>query len=193
MKNNRKEERSTKYIEGKLLDKQEENSCIINHNEDLKEKLENSEDDIKPQVELIKKFKNDNIQLENKLEKIHNKTLKTQGMKIQCPTQINAQKTMLMKENNIVKIPYRHPNHVNRYTRKSELPKDNGTNVIKTAGDKSIRNPNNQQQINLVWIDPLTYQKLCSTLRSSYRHVSSAMASQGTMQPHNKALRTKPL
>ena len=36
-KNSRKAEYSTKDIEGKLLNKQEENSCIRNHNEDLKE------------------------------------------------------------------------------------------------------------------------------------------------------------
>ena len=58
---------------------------------------------------MIKKFKNDNIQLENKLENIQNETLKTQGTKIQRPTHINAQKMTLVKENNIVKIPYRHP------------------------------------------------------------------------------------
>ena len=47
------------------------------------EKLKKSEDDRKSQVELIKKFKNDNIQLENKLEKIQYETLKPQEMKIQ--------------------------------------------------------------------------------------------------------------
>ena len=80
-----------------------------------------------------------------------------------------------MKENKIVKIPYRHHNHINGYPRKWELLKDNGTNVIKALDDKSVGNPNNQQQISLGWIDPSKYRKLCSTLRSSYRHVSSAM------------------
>ena len=37
----------------------------------------------------------------------------------------------LVKENDIVKIPYRHPNHKNRYSKKWEMSKDNGTNVIK--------------------------------------------------------------
>ena len=53
-------------------------------------------------------------------------------VKIQRPTHINAQKMMLVKENNIVKIPYQHRNHINRYPRKWELLKDNGTNVIKS-------------------------------------------------------------
>ena len=102
-------------IEGKLLDKQEENDCIRSHNKYLKEQLKKSEDDINEQVEVIKKFQNFYLQLENKLEKMQKETLKPQGTKIQLPTQINVHKTTLVKENDIVKSPYRHPNHKNRY------------------------------------------------------------------------------
>ena len=80
-------------IEGKLLDKQKENSCIRSHNKDLKEQLKKFEDDRKMQVEVIKKFQNDYVQL----EKIQKETLKPQGTKIQLPTQINAHKTTLIK------------------------------------------------------------------------------------------------
>ena len=59
MKNSRKTEQSTEDIQGKLIDKQEENDCIRSHNKDLKEKLKKSEDDRKVQVEVIKKFQND--------------------------------------------------------------------------------------------------------------------------------------
>ena len=97
LKNSRKTEQSTKEIEGKLIDKQEENSCIKSRNKYLKEQLKKSEDDRKAQVEVIKKVQNDYMQLENKLEKIHNETLKPQGTKIQLPTQINAQKMTLVK------------------------------------------------------------------------------------------------
>ena len=69
LKNTRKIEQSTEDIEGKLLDKQEENICIINHNKELKEQLKKFEDDRKPQVELIK-FQSENMQLGNKLKKI---------------------------------------------------------------------------------------------------------------------------
>ena len=69
-------------IEGKLLDKQyEENRCIRRHNEDLNEQLKKSKDDRKSHVEVIKKFQNDNMQLEKKLEKIQNETLKPQETK----------------------------------------------------------------------------------------------------------------
>ena len=55
------------------------------------------------------------------------------------------------------------------------MSKDSGTNVIKYPNDRSVWNANNPQQINLGWIDLSTYQNLCSTLSSLYRHVSSAM------------------
>ena len=91
-----------------------------------------------------------------------------------------------------MKIPYRHPNHKNRNSKKWEMLKDNDTNMIKAPDDRSVGNPNSQQQINLGWIDPSTYRKLCSILSSSYRHVSSATTSQRTTRQHYKALRTKP-
>ena len=101
-------------------------------------------------------------------------------------------KMTLVKDNDIVKIPYRHPNHKNIYSKKWEMSKDSGTNVIKYPNDRSVRNANSTQQINLGWIDSSTYQKLCSTLSSSYRHVSSAVTAHKMMQKHYKAFRTKP-
>ena len=139
-------------------------------------------------IEVIQKFQNDYVQL----EKIQKETLKPQGTKIQLPTQINAHKTTLVKENDMVKIPYQHPNHKNRNSTKWEMSKDNDTNMIKAPNERSVGNPNNQQKINLGWIDPSTCRKLCFILSSSYQHVSSATTSQRTTQQHYKALRTKP-
>ena len=140
---------------------------------------------------MIKKFQNDYVQLENKLEKIQKETLKPQGMKIQLSTQINAHKMTLVKENDIVKNPYRHPKHKNRYPKKWELSKANGTNVTKAPNDRSVCNANNPQQINLGWIDSSTYRMLCSTLISSYRHVSSAMTLQKKRQKHYEGFEDK--
>ena len=64
LKSIQKTEQSTEDIEGKILDKQEENRCIRRHNEYLKEQLKKSEDDRKSHAEVIKKFQNDNLQLE---------------------------------------------------------------------------------------------------------------------------------
>ena len=67
-------------------------------------------------------------------------------MKIQLPAQINAQKTMLVKENDIVKILDRHPNDKNQYPKKGEMSKDNHINVITAPNDRSVGNPNCQYQ-----------------------------------------------
>ena len=61
LKNSRKTEQSTKHIEGKLLDKPEENDWIRSHKKDLKEQLKKSQNDNKAQVEVIKKFQNDYV------------------------------------------------------------------------------------------------------------------------------------
>ena len=107
----------------------------------------------------MKKFQNDNMQLENKLENIQNKTLKPQERKTQISAQINAKKMTLVKENDIVKIPYRHLNRKNIYSKKWEMSKDNDSNVIKSLDDRSTGNFNiyAQEQINLGWIDPSAY------------------------------------
>ena len=71
------------------------------------------------------------------------------------------------------------------------MSKDSGTNVIKSPNDRLVWNANSQQQINLGWIDSSTHRKLCSTLSSSYRHVSLAATPPKMIQKHYKALRTK--
>ena len=132
----------------------------------------------------IQKLKNDKDSLEKEANTYPILTTvqkEANLVKIKCPTHINAKKMTLVKENNIMKIPYRQPNHINEYPRKWELLKDNGNNVIKSHDERSVGNPYNQQQINLGWIGPSTYRKLCSRIRISYQHVSSATTSQGTM------------
>ena len=69
--------------------------------------------------------------------------------------------------------------------------KDSDINVIKSPNDRSVWNANSPQQINLGFIDSSTYRKSCSTLSSSYRHVSSAVTPHKMTQKHYKALRTK--
>ena len=148
------------YLQKKLLEKIEENNQLKKHKQYLIDHILKLKYYEKAQDEMLRTLKNDKYS--SKKESNTNIVLVTvqkesKLVKIQCPTHINAQKTMLVKENNIVKIPFRRPNHINRYPRKWELLKDNGTNVIKSLDDRSIGNPNNQQQINLGWIGPSTY------------------------------------
>ena len=75
---------------------------------------------------MLRKLKNDKYSLEkesNTYLVLVTVQKEANLVKIQCLTHINVQKTMLVKENNIVKIPYRRPNHINRYPRKWELLK----------------------------------------------------------------------
>ena len=52
-----------------------------------------------------------------------------------------------------------------------QLTKDTNTNAIKCHEVSSIWKHNVPQKLKLGWINPFTFRKLCSTLRSSYRHV----------------------
>ena len=77
LKSTKKEDNSNDDIEGKVLEKQEENKCLINLNKELKEQLKKRKDEEKTQEEIIKKIQSENKQLENKLKGIHNKTSKS--------------------------------------------------------------------------------------------------------------------
>ena len=154
---NQKLEEENQDLQKKLLENIEENNQLNKHKQDLIDHIPKLKYDEKAQDEMLRNLKNDKYSLEK--ESNTNLVLVTVQkeanlVKIQRLTHINAQKMTLMKENNIVKIPYRHPNHINGYPRKWELLKDNGTNVIKAPDDRSVGNPNNQQEINLGWIDP---------------------------------------
>ena len=65
-------------------------------------------------------------------------------MKIQLPSQINFQKITFVKENDVVKILYRHYSHKKGYLKKGGMPKDSVTNVIKDVDITSVGNPNSQ-------------------------------------------------
>ena len=81
LKNVCKMEKANEDIKGKLLEKEEENGHLRNHNQDLVEHIKKLKDDAKSQEETFKKIQNDNKLLENKLEEIENKNENTIGRK----------------------------------------------------------------------------------------------------------------
>jgi hypothetical protein len=125
--------------------------------------------------------------------------------------------TSMIRENHVIRTPYRHPNHKSRYLNQSEyqchlgrkqltyLPKNIDTNTIKSHDNNSSWKCNVPQRIELGWSDPFTIRQFCSTLKGSYRLVSSTMTAPRTendaktlqarekdVKPfHNYALRTK--
>ena len=65
MKNNSKREHSGEDLEGKILEKKEENQCLNNHNQVLQNQIKELEIEKKSQQERIEKIQNHNNLLEN--------------------------------------------------------------------------------------------------------------------------------
>ena len=58
MKNSSKREHSDEDLEGKILEKQEENQCLNNHNRELQNQIKELEIEKKSQDERIEKIQN---------------------------------------------------------------------------------------------------------------------------------------
>ena len=65
MKNNNKREQSGEDLEGKLLEKQEENQCLNNSNQELHNQIKELEIEKKSQEEGIEKIQNRNNLIDN--------------------------------------------------------------------------------------------------------------------------------
>ena len=74
LKSTKKADNSNEEIEGKVLEKQEENQCLLNLNKELKEQIKKFKYKEKMQEEIIKKIKSENKKLEKKVKGIPNKT-----------------------------------------------------------------------------------------------------------------------
>ena len=78
MKNSSKREHSGEDLEGKIVEKQEENQCLNNHNQELENQIKKLEIEKKSQDERIKKIQNHNNPLENQEAQIHENASKNQ-------------------------------------------------------------------------------------------------------------------
>ena len=108
-KYNQNLEEENKYLQKKLLKNIEQNNHLKKRNQDLIDHILKLKYDEKAQDEMLRNLNNDKFLLEK--ESNTNLLLATiqkevDLVKIQHPTHINAQKRTLVKENNIVKIPY---------------------------------------------------------------------------------------
>ena len=188
----KKVDKSNEDIKGKVIEKKEENQFLLNINKELKEQLKKHKDEGQMQEQIIKKIQSENKQLKNKLKGIQNKTSKSLEIQFmekrtlidpvqiitldvalveENPTQILIQRdtTNLIREIDVEKIPYRHPNHSSWYLKnRKQSTEIIDTRALNSQDVSSLRKCDVQQRINLGWIDPSTYQKLHSTLRSSY-------------------------
>jgi hypothetical protein len=110
--------------------------------------------------------------------------------------------TSMIRKNHVIRNPYRHPNHTSRYLNQSEYqchsgrerltyhPKNIDTSAIQSHDNHSSWKSNVPQKIELGWSDPFTIRQFCSTLRHSYRLVSSILTTPKT-ENHAKTLRAR--
>ena len=106
MKNKSKREQSGEDLEGKLLEKQEENQCLNNSNQELLNQIKELEIEKKSQEERIKKIQNYKQSIGEPRSTIQENASKNQ---------IEEVKTVLAvvqkKEEQTTPTPYRHPNY----------------------------------------------------------------------------------
>ena len=76
LKSTKKAYNSNEYIEGKVLEKQEENKCLLNLNQELDKQIEKLKEDKKLQDKRFEKIQSKNDLLENKLVQNHKEASK---------------------------------------------------------------------------------------------------------------------
>ena len=107
----------------------------------------------------------------------------------------NQQKAISIRsKDQVTRMPYRHPNHKNRYFSQSLYQQKQMTSMLKNitsttsdAQNRSYHGSRNtsssfqepyklpMQKIELGWANSFTMRKFCSALRKSYRLTSSAI------------------
>jgi hypothetical protein len=102
--------------------------------------------------------------------------------------------TNMIRENHFTRNPYRRLKHKSRYLKQSEFqyhlsqeqliyrPKNIDTNANKSHDISSLWKCNILKKIELGWSDPFSIQHFFSTLRGSYRLVSSTRTEQRMMR-----------
>ena len=106
LKHNSKSEHSGEDLEGRILEKKEENQCLNNHNQELENQINKLEIEKNLQDERIKKIQDHNNLLENQETQIQENASKNQ---------IKEVKTVLIvvqkKEKQTTHTTYTHPNY----------------------------------------------------------------------------------
>ena len=73
LKSTKKEDKSNEYIKGKVLEKQEENQCLLNLNQELEKEIEKLKEEKNSQDERFEKIQSKHNLLENKIAQIQRK------------------------------------------------------------------------------------------------------------------------
>ena len=143
----------------------------------------------------VKKFSNLEVQTSNRYEEDSN-------------PKVNQEKDVSIRNTyQVARIPYRHPNHKNRYFNQSIYQQKQitamsknitstksagqnrsyqGSRNVSSSFQEPYKNPN-PQKIELGWGDSFTIQQFCSTLRRSYRLKSSTITN-SIMKKHETTI-----
>ena len=106
LKNSSKREHSEEDLEGKILEKQEENHFLNNRNQELQNQIKELEIEKMLQDERIEKIQNHKKLLENQEAQIQENAPKNQIEEVK-----KALAAVQKKEEQTTPTPYRHPNY----------------------------------------------------------------------------------
>jgi hypothetical protein len=205
-------EQGNQGLKEKLTKEEEESSCLRNLNQNLLKQIKRLKHDKKSlQEELDRKTSivdketmTEPMELEKSLDDTNPTDVKRssnvkvetiQGYEENSITKVNQEKaTSIRSKDQVVRMPYRHPNHKSRYfsqvmyqqkqitaisknitstTSAGQNRSYQGSNVS-SSFQEPYKNPN-PQKIELGWADSFTIRQLCSALRRSYRLRSSTI------------------
>jgi chromosome segregation ATPase len=140
---------------------------------------------------------------------LHVEVETSQGYEEDSIPKVNQEKdTSIRSKDRVARTPYRHPNHKSRYFNQSMYQQKQMTDMAKNitssgAQSRSYHGSRNTssffqksykhpvpQKIELGWADSFTIRQFCSTLRHSYRLVSSILTTPKT-KSHAKTLRAR--
>jgi hypothetical protein len=205
-------EQENQGLKEKLTEEEEESSCLRNLNQNLLEQIKRLKHDKKTLQEKLDR-KTSLVDKETMIEPINLTTQKDanpadvkkfSNFEVQTShryeedsnPKVNQEKDISIRnKDQVTRIPYRHPNHKNRYfnqsmyqqkqipsmsknitstTSKGQNRSDHGSRNVSSFFQEPYKNPN-LQKIELGWAVSFTIRQFCAVLRRSYRLRSSTI------------------
>ena len=136
MKNSSKREHSDEDLEGRTLEKLEENQCIKNCNQELENQIKKLEIDKKSQDERFGKIRNHNNLHDNQEAQIHEDASKNQIKEVKI-----VLAAVQKKEKQTTHTPYKHPNYNHHFDQRQGQNDYSQNNYV----DKQTIQHNKQQ------------------------------------------------
>ena len=111
LKSTKKADNSNENIEGKVLEKQEENQCLLNLNQELEKQVVKLKEDKKSQDEMFEKIESKNNLLENTIVQIQKEASRLSINQSHVEEVKEVLAAVKKEEKKTTHTPYRHPNY----------------------------------------------------------------------------------